>query len=394
MASAPLNADYLVIGSGIVGLAVAWHLRERGRVVVVDKEPTAAFHQTGRNSGVVHSGIYYKPGSLKARMCTDGRHRLESFASDRGIALRRSGKLILATDKSEEAGLDDLTQRGEQNGLIGLRRLSATEVSRMEPAVKPGEALLVPETGLINYREVAAVLARDIREAGGELIYGFDVSSIDSTGRPTVTASDGRVVVADAAVNCGGLQSDRLARMAGATPDIRIVPFRGIYYRLAVPTLVDLPIYPVPDLRFPFLGVHVTPTVEGEIEVGPNAVLATGREAYRLTDVDWGDMLEIVRYPGFRRLARKYWRVGAAEIRRTLSRRSFASAARRLVPAIEDSWLIPAGSGIRAQALDGEGQLIDDFVIERTGNFLHVLNAPSPAATACLAIGAYVADQV
>ncbi len=394
MASAPLNADYLVIGSGIVGLAVAWHLRERGRVVVVDKEPTAAFHQTGRNSGVVHSGIYYKPGSLKARMCTDGRHRLESFASDRGIALRRSGKLILATDKSEEAGLDDLTQRGEQNGLIGLRRLSATAVSRMEPAVKPGEALLVPETGLINYREVAAALARDIREAGGELIYGFDVSSIDSTGRPTVTASDGRVVVADAAVNCGGLQSDRLARMAGATPDIRIVPFRGIYYRLAVPTLVDLPIYPVPDLRFPFLGVHVTPTVEGEIEVGPNAVLATGREAYRLTDVDWGDMLEIVRYSGFRRLARKYWRVGAAEIRRTLSRRSFASAARRLVPAIEDSWLIPAGSGIRAQALDGEGQLIDDFVIERTGNFLHVLNAPSPAATACLAIGAYVADQV
>lgn len=394
MASAPLNADYLVIGSGIVGLAVAWHLRERGRVVVVDKEPTAAFHQTGRNSGVVHSGIYYQPGSLKARMCTDGRHRLESFASDRGIALRRSGKLILATDESEEAGLDDLAGRGEQNGLVGLRRLSATEVSKMEPAVKPGTALLVPETGLINYREVAASLARDIREAGGELIYGFDVSAIDSTSRPTVSASDGRVVVADAAVTCGGLQSDRLARMAGATPDIRIVPFRGIYYRLAVPTLVDRPIYPVPDLRFPFLGVHVTPTIEGEIEVGPNAVLATGREAYRLTDVDWGDMLEIARFPGFRRLARRYWRVGAAEIRRTLSRRSFAAAARRLVPAIEDSWLIPAGSGIRAQALNGEGQLIDDFVIERTGNFLHVLNAPSPAATACLAIGAYVAERV
>jgi L-2-hydroxyglutarate oxidase len=394
MASIRMEADYLIIGSGIVGLAVAWRLRNRGRVVVVDKEPTAAFHQTGRNSGVLHSGIYYAPGSYKAKLCVEGREQMESFASDHGIPLRTPGKLILATDWREAETLDVLAVRGEQNGLSGLRQLSSTELASVEPAVRGIGGLLVPQTGLIDYRQVAAAMARDIDEAGGELLYGFEVIDIKSTLRPTVSASDGRVIVANAAVNCGGLQADRVARLAGVVPNVQIVPFRGIYYRIAVPGLVSHPVYPVPDLRFPFLGVHVTPTVAGEIEAGPNAVLATGREAYRLSDVDWGDMLETIRYPGFRHFAREHWRVGAVEVRRTLSRHAFGDAIRQLLPDVQDSWLIRSGSGIRAQALDRRGNLVDDFVFERTDNLLHVLNAPSPAATAALAIGESIANRL
>jgi L-2-hydroxyglutarate oxidase LhgO len=388
------NADYLVVGSGIVGLAVAWHLSRLGKVVVVDKEPVAAFHQTGRNSGVVHSGVYYVPGSLKAIMCTDGRRRLLKFCSDHDIPVRASGKLILAVGQSETSALDGLATRGEENGLSGLERLSPTETVRIEPAARPGESLLVPETGLVDYHEVAKALAIEITDAGGELLYGFEVASISADGNPTVVATDGREVTAERAVNCAGLQSDRLARMSGAIPQIQIIPFRGIYYSVAARGLVARPIYPVPDMRLPFLGVHLTPTVWGGLEAGPNAVLATGREAYRFRDLDWRDLGETIRYPGFRQLARTYWKVGATEVFRTMSRKAFAAAARRLVPGLEDSWLIPAGSGIRAQAVDRGGNLVDDFVFERTGAFLHVLNAPSPAATASLAIGAYIADLI
>lgn len=389
-----LEADHFVIGSGIVGLAVAWHLRDQGKVIVVDKEPSAAFHQTGRNSGIVHSGIYYQPGSLKAHLCTEGRAQLEALAADHGIPLHTTGKLIVANSKAESDELDKLADRGHENGLSGLRALSSDEATAIEPEVRAANALLVPQTGLIDYRAAASALVRDIEEAGGELMYGFDVESVESTTRPAITAVDGRRVVADSAVNCAGLHSDRVARLAGAEPDIQIIPFRGIYYRLAVPALVTRPIYPVPDPRLPFLGVHVTPTITGDLEVGPNAVLATGREAYRFTDVDWTDLRETLGYRGFRRLAKEYWRVGATEIRRTLSRRAFANDVRRLVPAVKDSWLIPAGSGIRAQALDQQGRLVDDFVFERTENVLHVLNAPSPAATASLAIGAAIAGRI
>ena len=384
------HGDYLVVGSGIVGLATAWHLRHRGKVIVVDKEPVAAFHQTGRNSGVIHSGVYYTPGSLKARLCTDGRRRLLEFCTDHDIAISTSGKLIVATGETEVQALDELASRGEQNGLAGLKRLSPKETVELEPAARRAESLLVPETGLVDFHDVAQALATDIVDAGGELLYGFEVESVTAADGACVVATDGRVITADHAINCAGLQSDRIARMAGAVPDIQIIPFRGIYYSVAVRGLVGRPIYPVPDMRFPFLGVHLTPTVWGGLEVGPNAVLATGREAYRLRDLDWRDLGETIRYPGFRRLASTYWRVGATEVLRTMSRRSFASAARRLVPSLEDSWLTPAGSGIRAQAVDRDGELVDDFVFERTGTFLHVLNAPSPAATASLAIGAHI----
>ena len=384
------QADYLVVGSGIVGLATAWHLRRRGKVVVVDKEPVAAFHQTGRNSGVIHSGVYYTPGSLKARLCTAGRRSLIEFCTDHEIAVAATGKLIVAVGETEVPTLDDLTVRGEKNALVGLERLSPKETVRIEPAARRAESLLVPETGLVDFHEVAQALATDIADAGGELLYGFEVESVSAAGKPRVVAVDGRVVSADHAINCAGLQSDRVARMAGVVPDVQIIPFRGVYYSVAVRGLVGRPIYPVPDMRFPFLGVHLTPTVWGGLEAGPNAVLATGREAYRFRDLDWRDLGETIRYPGFRRLASTYWRVGATEVLRTMSRKSFASAARRLVPGLEDSWLTPAGSGIRAQAVDRSGKLVDDFVFERTGAFLHVLNAPSPAATASLAIGAHI----
>ncbi len=389
-----VQADTIVIGSGIVGLATAWRMRHDGKVVVLDKEHVPAFHQSGRNSGVIHSGVYYTPGSLKSQLCTEGRRQLLRFCSDHAIPVEPTGKLIVAATRQEVDELDVLGDRGERNGLSGLRKLTATETKAMEPAVISAPSLLVPETGLVDYHAVARALESDIVDAGGELLYDFNVVAVDGTDRPVVRAADGRSAMADRAVNCAGLHADRLARVAGADPRVQIIPFRGLYYKVAARGIVARPIYPVPDMRFPFLGVHLTPTVSGGLEAGPNAVLATGREAYRFRDVDWRDFGETLRYPGFLALARTYWRVGATEVVRTLSRRSFASALRRLVPGIEDAWLIPAGSGIRAQAVDRSGGLVDDFVFERTDRMLHVLNAPSPGATASLAIGAQIVDSL
>lgn len=388
------EADIVVVGAGIVGLATAWHLRDSHRVVVVDKEAAPALHQTGRNSGVIHSGIYYRPGSAKALMCRSGKAMLEAFCHDRGIPTKRTGKIIAATEESEEARLAELAERGRLNGLEGLDLLDGKRVNEMEPAVRVRAGLLVHETGLVDFRQVTDALARDIVQSGGSILTSFKVVSIRNGSRVEVSSPDGRTVSADSAVVCGGLQADRLARLAGSEPSVKIIPFRGIYYRVINSELVTRPIYPVPDPRFPFLGVHLTPGLHGGLEAGPNAVLATGREGYRFLDVNLRDLVEIVGYPGFYKLARRYWRIGAAEMRRSASRRAFASALRRFTPNLEDDWLVPAGSGVRAQALDAEGNLIDDFAFEQIGRTLHVLNAPSPAATASLAIGKEIAGRV
>jgi (S)-2-hydroxyglutarate dehydrogenase len=392
--STRVEADVVVIGAGIVGLATAWHLRETHRVVVVEKEQAPALHQTGRNSGVIHSGIYYRPGSEKAVLCRRGKGMLEAFCHDRGIPQVRTGKIIATTDPSEDPKLAALAERGRLNGLQGLEMLDAAQIRALEPAVEVRAGLLVPETGLVDFRRVAAVLLDEIVAAGGTVLTSFEVAGIDQGGRVEIRAHDGRTVVADRAVACAGLHADRIASMAGADSPLRIVPFRGIYYRVVYGDVVTRPIYPVPDPRFPFLGVHLTPTLGGGLEAGPNAVLATSREGYRFVDLSFADLADTLGFPGTWKLAQKYWRIGLSEVRRSASRHAFASELRRFVPGLQDDWLLPAGSGVRAQAVDPDGNLVDDFAFELGGRILHVLNAPSPAATASLAIGEKIRDRL
>jgi (S)-2-hydroxyglutarate dehydrogenase len=388
------KADVVVIGAGIVGLATAWHLRHDHRVVVVEKEAGPALHQTGRNSGVIHSGIYYRPGSEKAVLCRSGKAMLEAFCRERDIPQVRTGKIIATTDPSEDPKLEALAERGHQNGLEGLEMLNAADIRALEPAVEARSGLLVAETGLVDFRRVAAALAGEIVEAGGTLLTSFEVTGIDQAGPVEVQARDGRTVVAERAVACAGLHADRIAAMAGVDTGLRIVPFRGIYYRVVYGDVVTRPIYPVPDPRFPFLGVHLTPTLGGGLEAGPNAVLATSREGYRFVDMRAGDLVNTLGFPGTWKLARNYWRIGLSEVRRSASRHAFASELRRFVPSLRDDWLLPAGSGVRAQAVDRDGNLVDDFAFELGGRVLHVMNAPSPAATAALAIGEKIRDRL
>jgi L-2-hydroxyglutarate oxidase len=392
------ECDLAVVGAGILGLAVARELARRhpGRsLVVLEREQHAGVHQTGHNSGVVHAGIYYKPGSLKAQLCVQGARQLYEYCQARAIAVRRCGKLIVALEPSQLPALEELERRGRANGVPGLRRLRGEEIVELEPHARGLAALHSPATGIVDFAAVAAAYGEDVTAAGGVLAYGCAVRSIARAGGRIALGHTRGELRARHAVFCAGLWSDRLATLAGADPDPQIVPFRGAYLRL-VPArreLVRALIYPVPDQRLPFLGVHLTRRVDGEVLVGPTALLAPARAAYRLRDVDLRDLAQTLAWPGTRRMARRWWRTGIAELRHAASRAALARAAARFVPALRPDDVEPAFAGVRAQALARDGSLLDDFVFSQTPRALHVRNAPSPGATSALAIAATIADR-
>lgn len=394
------RVDVVVVGAGLIGLSVARALSARFdgvSIVVLDKEDGVARHQSSHNSGVIHSGLYYKPGSLKARLCVEGREATYDFCQEHGIAARRSGKLVIATDSSEIPALDELERRGRANGLTGLTRIGQDEIASFEPNATGLEALHVPEAGVVDYPSIAEHHARTLESAGGRVVTGAEVSAIThEVGGVGVSTKGDQTFSTRVLINCAGLHSDRVAVLAGVDPQVRIIPFRGEYYRLSDESanLVLTLIYPVPDPRFPFLGVHFTRRIDGAVEVGPNAVLALGREHYRGVRADWREVRSIVGHPGFRRLAARHWLSGTSEILNSRSKHLYARQARRLLPALQSHDLLPGGAGIRAQAVDARGNLVDDFVIQTAGSTVHVLNAPSPGATASMAIGSHIAAEV
>jgi L-2-hydroxyglutarate oxidase len=388
------DCDVLVIGGGIVGLSTAYALHRAApgtRVTVLEKEPGPARHQTGRNSGVIHSGIYYRPGSLKARYAVRGAAEMVKFCAEYGIAHAVTGKLIVATERSELPRLHTLVQRGRENG-IPVRELRSAQIAEYEPEVRGLAAIHVGTTGVCDFGEVARQLAE---ASGAEIRYGARVVRVDR--RPergvAVLTSRGDVVRARVLVNCAGLYSDEVARLTGDDPGVRIVPFRGEYYELARPGLVRGLVYPVPDPAFPFLGVHLTRGIDGGVHIGPNAVPALAREGYGWGVVRPRELAGTLAWPGAWALARRHWRYGAGELRRSVSKAAFAQAVRRLAPAVTDEDLVPTTPGVRAQAVLRDGTLVDDFLIREGPRTVHVLNAPSPAATASLPIGREVARR-
>ena len=391
--------DVALVGGGIVGLATARELALRGRsVIVLEREPELGRHQTSHNSGVIHAGIYYAPGSLKARLCVEGASALYEYCAGRGIAAERCGKLVVAVSDDELERLDELERRATANGVQDLARLGPDEIAAVEPAAVGLSALHSPNTGMVDFGAVAAAYADDVREHGGEIRVGAAVRGLveHDDHVEVVLAPDASGVAARHAVACAGAWSDRLALASGARPDARIVPFRGAYLRLA-PERTDLvrgQIYPVPDPSLPFLGVHLSRTIDGEVLIGPTALLAPARDAYRLTTVRRNDLGATLRWPGTARLVRKWWRTGLTELGHAASRRLLVRAAARYVPALTPQDVRPGPAGIRAQALGRDGALLDDFMLARTGRAVHVLNAPSPAATASLAIAEMLASEV
>ena len=390
-----------VIGAGIVGLAVARELARSADVVVVDKEDEVARHQTGHNSGVAHAGLYYPPGSLKAELCRRGREALSAYCRERGLPYVECGKLLIARDEREVPGLREIERRAQANRVPGLRWVEGPDIASVEPYASGLAALHSPKTAIVDFPAVARALADDVRAAGGEVRLGFEVTGIRTGGSgpaPAVRlrAADGTELGVDRLVVCAGLQTDRMSRLAGDEPGPTIVPFRGEYYRLRADRthLVRGMIYPVPDPRYPFLGVHLTRTVGGDVEVGPNAVLALAREGYDAGTVNARDLWETVRWRGFRRLARRHWRAGVRELHGSLSRRAFVASAATYVRELTAADVERAGAGVRAQAVDVDGSMVDDFRIHHLGPVVAVRNAPSPAATSALAIGPYIAERV
>jgi (S)-2-hydroxyglutarate dehydrogenase len=393
------TCDVAVVGGGIVGLATAWRLLERDprlSVVLLEKEGEPGAHQTGHNSGVIHSGLYYKPGSEKARTCVEGGRLLLDFCRTHGVPHEICGKLVVATSKDELPRLAELARRGRENGVAGLREMEPAEFRKIEPHAAGVRALHVPSTGITDYRLVARTLASLLAGKGAEVRLGAKVTKVASTPSDVRITAGGDEFAAKSAVNCGGLHADRIARLDGVDAGVRIVPFRGEYYRLAPGRegLVKGLLYPVPDPRFPFLGVHFTRLVGGGAEAGPNAVPALAREGYTKTSFNLRDMWEEAIYPGVWRLAAKHGRMALGELHRSFSKRAFVKALQKLMPDIRGEDLAPGGAGVRAQALRRDGSLEDDFVLAPHGRIVHVLNAPSPAATASLAIGGRIAEAV
>jgi L-2-hydroxyglutarate oxidase len=391
------SCDVAVVGGGIVGVASALALSRgyRVSVVLIEKEPHLAAHQSGRNSGVIHSGLYYKPGSLKATLCAEGRMSLTEFCARKGLPFEICGKVVVATRPEQLARLDDLETRGRANGLTGLRRLTAAALREIEPHAAGLAALHVPETGIVDYRVVTAALGDEVRTLGAEILLGAPLFSVARDGDRLRLATGAGEISCRYLVGCAGLQSDRVARLSGAEPDLRIVPFRGEYYEL-VPGRRDLVrnlIYPVPDPRFPFLGVHFTRRVNGSVEAGPNAVFAFRREGYTRTSFSLADTVATLGWPGFWKIAGRYLSAGLGEIWRSFSKAAFTRALKELLPDVREEDLAPGGAGVRAQALTRDGTLVDDFQILEAPLQLHVLNAPSPAATAALAIGRFIAAR-
>ena len=393
------KVDLAVIGAGLVGLATALEFTKRvpgASLVVLEKEVKVAAHQSGHNSGVIHSGIYYKPGSLKAHLCLEGADQMVRFCKAHDIPYEICGKLIVATGEHELERLEGLYRRGQENGLRGLRLISSEEIPEREPYAAGLRALLVPSTGIVDYARVAEKMSELIQASGGSVCLSHEVLGMRRTRSGTVLETSHGTVEASLVVNCAGLQSDRVSQMSGSMRDLMIIPFRGEYYDL-VPGKEHLLrglLYPVPDPRFPFLGVHFTRRMAGGVEAGPNAVLALAREGYRKTSFRFEDVANYATFPGFWLMAAKHWQTSATELYRSWNKAAFVRDLQRLIPSITERDLQPGGSGVRAQALDRSGQLIDDFRFVHADGVLHVCNAPSPAATASLVIGRYIVDTL
>lgn len=390
--------DMAIIGGGIVGCATARVLStlKKTKLILLEAENSLALHQTGNNSGVIHSGLYYKPGSLKAKNCVEGREALYQFCHQYGLPVDQCGKLVVATSPEEIPLLEELERKGIANGLKGMKRLKAEELKEYEPQVNGIMGLHINETGIVDYKAVTEKFAELVQINGGNILTGTRVTHMKKIGSEIILETTRGEIHTKNLINCAGLQSDRVARMCGINPGLKIVPFRGEYYKL-VPEryhLVKNLIYPVPNPEFPFLGVHFTRMIHGGVEAGPNAVLAFKREGYKKTSISLRDMADTFFYPGFWILAKKYWKTGFGEIYRSFSKSAFVNALQKLIPEIEKKDLIKGGAGVRAQALEPNGFLVDDFRIIEVKNMVHVLNAPSPAATACISIGNYVANIV
>jgi L-2-hydroxyglutarate oxidase len=388
--------DILIVGGGIVGLATALNLLELNpklKLIVIEKESMLAQHQTGNNSGVIHSGLYYKPGSLKAKNCIRGYELLIAFCRQQNIPFELCGKVVVATDQQELPLLKNLFERGQQNGLTNLKMLNREQLREYEPHVSGLAGFYVPQTGIVDYVAVANKYAECIREKGGEIKTNEKVSAVNLEQNQVSVVTDRSTYTASLVINCAGLYSDKVARMTSEDVNVKIIPFRGEYYKLKKEKeyLVKNLIYPVPDPNFPFLGVHFTRMMKGGVEAGPNAVLAFSREGYKKSDIRLSELFETLAWPGFQKVARKYWRTGMGEMYRSFSKAAFTKALQKLIPEIREHDLVEGGAGVRAQACDRTGGLVDDFLILEKKQVINVCNAPSPAATSSLSIGETVA---
>jgi L-2-hydroxyglutarate oxidase len=392
-----MKYDVAIVGAGIVGLATALQLKKKDPgldIVVLEKEGRVAAHQTGNNSGVIHSGIYYKPGSLKARNCIDGYHMLVEFCREHKVPFELCGKIIVATSDSELPALDNIYNRGIENGLEGIRYISREEIKIMEPHTAGVRGIVVPQTGIVDYRVVAEKYAEIFQESGGTLKLNTKVTGVREAGDGIVVRTSSGDMQVRLVINCAGLYCDKVAAYTIPDLQVKIIPFRGEYYTVKKEkrSLVKNLIYPVPDPNFPFLGVHFTRRVDGEIEAGPNAVLAFQREGYKKSQINFGELFESLTWGGFIKVAKKYWKTGFGEFYRSFNKAAFTQALQKLLPEIKSSDLVKGGAGVRAQACDKEGGLIDDFYIRELPGQIHVLNAPSPAATSSLSIGKSIAE--
>lgn len=390
--------DVVIVGGGIVGLATAHNLSERfpdQKIVVLEKEATLAHHQTGHNSGVLHSGIYYKPGSLKAINCREGKLAMERFCAENNIDYDICGKVIVALNDDELPAMNRIFERGQANG-VKCEIVDQARLNELEPHSAGIAAIHVPEAGIVNYKQVCNRLGEIIQERGNEVIVGAKVTAIRRSGPKSVVATTAGEFETSLIVNCAGLHSDRVTKLGGTKPDSKIVPFRGEYFEL-VPEKRHLCrnlIYPVPDPKFPFLGVHFTRMIDGNVECGPNAVLAFAREGYKMSDINIGDLFESLTYPGFIRMAMKHWKMGMGEMWRSFSKAAFVKALQRLMPEIRAEDMVTAPAGVRAQAVTREGALVDDFLVVESDNMVNINNAPSPAATASLNIGKVIVEKL
>ncbi|MBL3655721.1 L-2-hydroxyglutarate oxidase [Fulvivirga sediminis] len=394
-----MKYDIVIIGAGIVGLATALKLKNKNpnfKLLILDKEEDIAHHQTGHNSGVIHSGLYYKPGSLKATNCINGYNQLLEFCETENIPYDLCGKIVVATSEEEVSLMNNLYDRGQQNGLTGLKLLKKEELREHEPHVNGVAGIFVPQTGIIDYKQVSEKYAEKVKELGGEIRLGEKVDDILVKGHETTIVTNKGSHSTTLVVNCAGLYSDKVAEFTQQKLNVRIIPFRGEYYELNPNKqhLVKNLIYPVPDPNFPFLGVHFTRMIKGGVEAGPNAVLAFSREGYTKKDISLKELSESLLWPGFQKVAKKYWKTGFGEMYRSFSKAAFTKALQKLMPEIEEDDLIPGGAGVRAQACDKDGGLIDDFLILENEHAVNVCNAPSPAATSSLSIGDTVSDLV
>lgn len=394
-----MKYDVVIIGAGLVGLATAYESLKKNpalKVLILEKEDGVAKHQSGHNSGVIHSGIYYKPGSLKAKNCIEGYNSLINFSKEYGIKYDICGKIIVATSQDEVSLLENIYDRGVQNGLQNLEYLSRDEFKEIEPHCEGVRAIKVPQTGIIDYPGLANKIKELFIELGGNILFSYEVTGISERNDGITVTTFKNEFLTEKLISCAGLYSDKITKMTNDKNDVIIIPFRGEYYELKDEKkyLVNNLIYPVPDPKFPFLGVHFTRMINGAVEAGPNAVLAFRKEGYNFTDFKFSELMYTLTWPGFRKIVAKYGKTGLGEVHRSLSKSAFTNALQKLLPEIQEPDLVPGGSGVRAQACDRDGALLDDFDIVRNGNVIHVRNAPSPAATSCLSIGKTISKLI